>query len=118
MDTADGVPGWHLDKRIPVAFIFTIILQTGVGVWWAATLQTQVNANTQSIVANEVRWQNFIAAREVVVRNYEQFKATQEQISRELLRRLDEIRAEQLRVGENLLRREEELRGLKQRQSN
>lgn len=32
---------WHLDKRIPIALIVTIALQTGMGVWWAAAITTR-----------------------------------------------------------------------------
>ena len=34
---------WHLDKRVPLALIFAILMQTIAGVWWAATLQGTVN---------------------------------------------------------------------------
>lgn len=27
---------WSLDKRIPIAMIWTIAIQTAVGVWWAS----------------------------------------------------------------------------------
>lgn len=27
---------WHLDKRIPIALILTLALQTGTIIWWAA----------------------------------------------------------------------------------
>ena len=27
---------WHLDKRVPIALIFTIMMQSGAAVWWAA----------------------------------------------------------------------------------
>jgi len=29
---------WHLDKRVPVAIIFAILLQSMGGVWWASSL--------------------------------------------------------------------------------
>jgi hypothetical protein len=29
---------WHLDKRIPIALIVTIALQTAMAVWWAAAI--------------------------------------------------------------------------------
>jgi hypothetical protein len=32
---------WHLDKRIPIALIVTIALQTAMGVWWAAAITTR-----------------------------------------------------------------------------
>ena len=34
---------WHLDKRIPVALIMTIILQTVAAIWWAANLSARVD---------------------------------------------------------------------------
>jgi hypothetical protein len=59
-------------------------MQTAAGIWWASSLQAQVNGNSQMIGANEIRWATFMQNREVVVRQYEQFKATQEQLSREI----------------------------------
>lgn len=34
---------WHLDKKVPLALILTIILQTGAMLWWAASLSERVN---------------------------------------------------------------------------
>ena len=34
---------WHLDKRVPIALIFTIIVQTAGLVWWASSLTERVN---------------------------------------------------------------------------
>ncbi len=34
---------WHLDKRVPVALIITILLQTVAAVWWAASLSARVD---------------------------------------------------------------------------
>lgn len=34
---------WHLDKRVPLALILTIALQTGAMLWWAASLSERVN---------------------------------------------------------------------------
>lgn len=36
----DGL--WHLDKKVPLALILTITLQTGAFVWWAAGLNERV----------------------------------------------------------------------------
>lgn len=33
---------WHLDKRVPIALIATIIVQTGTIIWWAATTSARV----------------------------------------------------------------------------
>lgn len=37
---ADG-NGWHLDRRVPIALILTLILQAGTAVWWASAKQQQ-----------------------------------------------------------------------------
>lgn len=41
---------WHLDKRVPVALIITIALQTGLGIWWAAQLSERVNTLERAAV--------------------------------------------------------------------
>jgi len=33
---------WHLDKRVPIAMIFAIIIQTGGAFWWAANISNRV----------------------------------------------------------------------------
>lgn len=34
---------WHLDKRVPLALIVTIVIQTGIGVAWLAALGERVS---------------------------------------------------------------------------
>lgn len=34
---------WHLDKKVPIALILTIALQTGAMIWWASSLSERVN---------------------------------------------------------------------------
>jgi hypothetical protein len=34
---------WHIDRRVPVALIATLALQTMGVVWWAATLSARVD---------------------------------------------------------------------------
>ena len=34
--------GWHLDRRVPLALIVTLLLQTAGMVWWAANLSARV----------------------------------------------------------------------------
>lgn len=33
---------WHLDKKVPIAVILTIMLQTGTFVWWGSRLDHRV----------------------------------------------------------------------------
>lgn len=35
---------WHLDKKVPIALIVSILLQTGGMVWWAASATERLNA--------------------------------------------------------------------------
>lgn len=39
----DADKRWHLDKRIPVAFLVAILIQTGTAFWWAATISERIN---------------------------------------------------------------------------
>jgi len=34
---------WHLDKRVPIALIVTISLQTAAVIWWASSLSARVD---------------------------------------------------------------------------
>ena len=43
---------WHLDRRVPLALIVTIGLQTGAFIWWAASLSERVNTLERDRVAS------------------------------------------------------------------
>ena len=38
----DEDSAWHLDKRVPIALITTLAIQTCGIVWWAASMQARV----------------------------------------------------------------------------
>ena len=40
---------WHLDKRVPLALILTIVLQTAGVVWWAAGIAAQVTHHERQL---------------------------------------------------------------------
>lgn len=42
--TEERESDWHLDKRIPIALIITILLQTGGAIWWASSTSTRLQA--------------------------------------------------------------------------
>lgn len=43
---------WHLDKRVPIALIVTILMQTaGMGIW-VGSIQARVEANERAIMDN------------------------------------------------------------------
>lgn len=33
---------WHLDKKVPIALIFAILVQTGTAFWFASAIDTRV----------------------------------------------------------------------------
>ena len=45
---------WHLDKQIPISLLAVLILQTGGGVWWAATMSGKIDNATAVLT----RWEN------------------------------------------------------------
>jgi TolA-binding protein len=40
---------WTLDRRVPVAIIFAILLQSAGAIWWAASIQGRVANNEDNI---------------------------------------------------------------------
>lgn len=40
--------GWHADRRVPIALIFTILMQSGVVIWWAADMSAKVDQIIQT----------------------------------------------------------------------
>jgi hypothetical protein len=42
IDTSDS--SWHLDRKVPVAIIITILMQTGGIIWWGATAAERLSA--------------------------------------------------------------------------
>lgn len=44
-----------MDKRIPIALIFTILVQTGLAVWWVSNLSHRVDTATTMNDRQEAR---------------------------------------------------------------
>jgi len=40
---------WHLDKRVPISLIVTIMVQTAAFMWFLSSLSHRVEANTDAI---------------------------------------------------------------------
>lgn len=40
--TTDDDGAWHLDKKVPLALIFAILVQTAMGFWWASGINERV----------------------------------------------------------------------------
>lgn len=49
---------WQLDKKVPIALIFAIMLQTAAGVWYAAKQDARVEVletQTKALVKNDAK---------------------------------------------------------------
>lgn len=77
---------WHLDKRVPLALIVTIAIQTAAALWWAASVTFRVDG----LIDNQAETKNRIAALEhqIVLTDRQsavieqQLKATNDNLSR------------------------------------
>lgn len=83
---------WHLDKRVPIALIVTLVLQTAGMVWWAAQLSSSVANHDRRITGLEAsdirRGAEAQRVAEVLARLDERMVA-QTEILREIRARLD-----------------------------
>ena len=42
MSDATQKEQWHLDKRIPIALILTLLIYGGIALWWASGIEQRV----------------------------------------------------------------------------
>ena len=42
---------WHLDKKVPLALIIAIVIQTGTFIWWASSLTERVGVLERTAVS-------------------------------------------------------------------
>lgn len=43
---------WHLDKKVPLALLFAILVQTAMGFWWASGLTERVTVLERGAVSS------------------------------------------------------------------
>lgn len=43
---------WHLDRRVPIALILTILIQSGSALWWAAGVSAKVDTLERQAATN------------------------------------------------------------------
>lgn len=58
-DYGNEIKGWHLDKKVTLAIIVTLIMQTASSVWWASRInytvgdhEKRISGNTANISSN------------------------------------------------------------------
>ncbi|PLX33562.1 MAG: hypothetical protein C0605_16215, partial [Hyphomicrobiales bacterium] len=73
---------WHLDKRVPIAMITVIAVQTFGAIWWAATLTGTVTFNTARIERFEASYSRMAAMEQTLARIDERLKSLQSVLER------------------------------------
>lgn len=51
--TDEPQSNWHLDKRIPIALIFALIVQTAGAVWWISGIVHRLDVATETNVKQD-----------------------------------------------------------------
>lgn len=77
--------GWHIDRRIPIALVLTILIQTGGAVWWLATLNSRVSNLEEKLGAVASQPERLVRVETQV----EALTKTMDRIERKLDRALD-----------------------------
>jgi phage terminase large subunit-like protein len=81
---------WHVGKEIPLAVLFTLMIQTGGGIWWLAQVSSKIDyavATLQTFQAERYTREDARRDKEIMVQMIE----TQRQRDIEHDRRLVEI---------------------------
>lgn len=91
--TEKHTENWHLDKKVPIAIILAIVVQTSGLIWWAATLNSRVSSleardSTQQTLIDsraklaDDRWENFMRERDRMARLEEKLAAAVDMLKR------------------------------------
>lgn len=68
---------WHIEKKIPVALIFSMALQTGGFIWWAARVDVRVDSLEARALASAPQVERIIRVEtklETVIENIGELK--------------------------------------------
>jgi hypothetical protein len=49
---------WHLDRRVPIALILSLVIQTSAIIWWASSINERVATNSQKVAILDTRTEN------------------------------------------------------------
>jgi hypothetical protein len=89
---------WHLDKRVPIALVVMIALQTGAAIWFAAQLDARVRWLETSVISTTSTTDNnrrdIVSVREQAARQDEKLNAIVQILAR-IDSRLERMEASQ-----------------------
>lgn len=67
---------WHLDKRVPVALIITLLIQFTAGVWFLSAAFKDIESNRNGIIATDNNFRR-LEARQDLTEQYANQQAVQ-----------------------------------------
>ena len=101
----DSFGPWHLDRRVPIALIVAIIMQSVAAVWWAATVTETIGTLTEKMDFNASgdrrQWDEINQTKlrvDEISRSQARVEGVLEHIVRQNTRILDRIDKWQIRV--------------------
>lgn len=56
---------WHLDKKIPITLILSLLLQTGAIIWVASAMNSKIEQNSERLI----RLEAFDSTQRVITQN-------------------------------------------------
>lgn len=68
--SADPQDSWHLDRRVPVAIIVVILIQTSGAVWWASSMSekvTQIERRLEGFAQRNTITDNRVANQQIEI---------------------------------------------------
>lgn len=92
---------WHLDKRVPIALIVTIVAQTVAVVWWASGVDHRVAAVESSLLMHATRMNGIETAgraelaglRTEIQTRYDRMAETQRLLSEQIIEQRSDVKA-------------------------
>lgn len=79
---------WHVGKEVPLAFIFAVLLQTGIAIWWASS-QSEFSKNNHNDIVNLQKGQLMLMEQQ---QRRDQEGATVSQAVKDILSTLQDIK--------------------------
>lgn len=79
---------FSLNRRIPIALLFTVLLQFGAVVWWASTIQAQNNFRDMRLSELELRRSSDTDRLEHILERLSRMEARNEALL-DIMQRLD-----------------------------
>lgn len=75
---------WSFDRRVPIAVIFAIVMQSGAALWWAATISSRVGVLERDVAQTSETYERVIRLEGQVENNTRLLQRIDEKLDRAL----------------------------------